>query len=103
MAKYPYLYPPGTGWSGYIPGHWVTLSSSLMTLAVMVGVFEPACTQELTRKEVVVEINFRPMVSRAVYLRVGLPSGAHDNIFVFCLTVAGFSMWGVLSDQRMGL
>jgi hypothetical protein len=22
-ARFPYLYPPGTGWSSYTPGHWV--------------------------------------------------------------------------------
>jgi hypothetical protein len=34
---------------------------------------------------------------------VELPSGAHDQIFVFCLTIAGFLMCGTLSDERMGL
>jgi hypothetical protein len=50
-----------------------------------------------------VEVNLRPTVSRPVYLGVGLPSGAHDQVFVFCLTIAGFLMWGTLSDERMGL
>jgi hypothetical protein len=53
--------------------------------------------------EVEVEVNFRPTVRRPVYLGVGLPSGAHDQIFVFCLTIAGFLMCGTLSDERMGL
>jgi hypothetical protein len=22
-ARFPYLYPPGTGWPSYTPGHWV--------------------------------------------------------------------------------
>jgi hypothetical protein len=26
-ARSPYLYPPGTGWPSYTPGHWVPLSS----------------------------------------------------------------------------
>jgi hypothetical protein len=36
-------------------------------------------------------------------LGVGLPSGAHDQIFVFNLTIAGFLLWGALSDERMRL
>jgi hypothetical protein len=40
---------------------------------------------------------------RPVCLGVGLSSGAHDQIFVFCLTIAGFLMWGTLFDEKMGL
>jgi hypothetical protein len=36
-----------------------------------------------------VEVNLRPTVSRPVHLDVGLPSGAHDQIFVSCLTNCG--------------
>jgi hypothetical protein len=36
-------------------------------------------------------------------LGVGLPSLAHDQIFVFCLTIVGLLMCGTLSDERMGL
>jgi hypothetical protein len=50
-----------------------------------------------------VEVDLRSTVSRPVCHGVGLPSGAHDQIFVFCLTIAGFLMWGTLSDERMGL
>jgi hypothetical protein len=53
--------------------------------------------------EVEVEVNLRPTVSRPVCLGVGLPSGAHDQIFVVCLTIAGFLMCGTLSDERTGL
>jgi hypothetical protein len=49
------------------------------------------------------DINLRPTVSWPVCLGVGLPSGAYDQIFVFCLTMAGFLMWGTPSDERMGL
>jgi hypothetical protein len=27
----------------------------------------------------------------------------HDQIFVLCLRIAGFLMWGALSDERTGL
>jgi hypothetical protein len=30
-----------------------------------------------------VEVKFRPMVNRPVYLGVGLPSGTHDQSFFF--------------------
>jgi hypothetical protein len=50
-----------------------------------------------------VEINLRLTIGRPVCLGVGLPSGAHGQIFVFCLTIAGFLMWCALSDERMGL
>jgi hypothetical protein len=36
-------------------------------------------------------------------LGVGLSCGARDQIFVFCLLIAGFLMWGTLSGERMGL
>jgi hypothetical protein len=53
--------------------------------------------------ELEVKVNLPPAVSRSVCLSVRLPSGAHDQIFVFCLTIAGFLMLGTLSDERMGL
>jgi hypothetical protein len=41
-ARSPYLYPPGTGWPGYTPRHWVpflsppmTRRSTVLTAAVM--------------------------------------------------------------------
>jgi hypothetical protein len=30
-ARSPYLYPPGTGWASYTPGHWVPFPSPLTT------------------------------------------------------------------------
>jgi hypothetical protein len=51
-------------------------------------------------QKVEVEVNLRPTVSRAACLGVGLPSRAHDQIFVFCLTIAGFLMWGALSHEK---
>jgi hypothetical protein len=53
--------------------------------------------------EVEVEVKLRPTVGRPVYLGVELPSRDHDQIFVFCLIVADFLLWGALSDERMGL
>jgi hypothetical protein len=30
-TRFPYLYPPGTGWPSYTPGHWVPFMSPLKT------------------------------------------------------------------------
>jgi hypothetical protein len=40
-ARSPYLYPPGTGWPGYTPRHWVPFSSPPTTRRAMV-LFERA-------------------------------------------------------------
>jgi hypothetical protein len=51
--------------------------------------------------EVELKVTLRRTISQPVCLGVGLPSGAHDQIFVFCLTIAGFLLWSSLSDERM--
>jgi hypothetical protein len=38
-ARFPYLYPPGTGWSSYTPGHWVPFTSPLATRRATEEVF----------------------------------------------------------------
>jgi hypothetical protein len=40
-ARFPYLYPPGTGWPSYTPGLWVPFTSPLTTPRVTVEVFWP--------------------------------------------------------------
>jgi hypothetical protein len=42
----PYLYPPGTGWPRYTPGHWVPFPSPLTTSRATVEVFYPASTRD---------------------------------------------------------
>jgi hypothetical protein len=45
-ARSPYLYPPGTGWPKYTPGHWVPFPSPLTTRRATVEVSYPASTRE---------------------------------------------------------
>jgi hypothetical protein len=65
-ARSPYLYPPGTGWLSYIPGHWVPFPSPLTTRRAAVEVFYPAST----RGKIEVEVTLRPTVSPPVHLCV---------------------------------
>jgi hypothetical protein len=46
-ARSPYLYPPGTGWPGYTPGHWVPFSSPPTTRRTTMEVFDPSSTRDL--------------------------------------------------------
>jgi hypothetical protein len=41
-ARFPFLYPPGTGWPSYNPRHWVPFPSPPMICRAMVEVFEPS-------------------------------------------------------------
>jgi hypothetical protein len=50
-----------------------------------------------------VEVNLRQSVSRPVCLGAGIPSRSHDQISFISLTIAGFLIWGTLSDERIGL
>jgi hypothetical protein len=45
----------------------------------------------------------RPTVSQPVCLGAKHPSGAYDQIFITCVTVTVFFLWGALSDERSGL
>jgi hypothetical protein len=62
-ARSPYLYPPGTGWSGYTPRHWVTCSSPRTTRRATVEVFR-----------VTVRIRFRVTLRLEIYRQSVRPS-----------------------------
>jgi hypothetical protein len=51
----------------------------------------------------IVEVKLRPTIIRPVYRGVGLPPGTQDQIFFTALIIAGFLMWGALSDGKMDL
>jgi hypothetical protein len=70
-VRFPYLYPPGTGWPSYTPWHWVLFDSEV---------------------EVEVEVNLRPTASRPVRLGIGPPSGTLDQI----LSCSSFFCWQLL-------
>jgi hypothetical protein len=46
-ARFPYLYPPWTGWPSYVPRHWVPFSSHPTTRRATVEVFDSASTRGL--------------------------------------------------------
>jgi hypothetical protein len=51
-ARSPYLYPPGTGWPRYTPGHWVSFPSPLTTRRATVELFQPASTRVFSHLEI---------------------------------------------------
>jgi hypothetical protein len=58
-ARSPYLYPPGTGWPSYTPGHWVPFLSPLTTPSPTVEVFWPASTRAYAQNSLL----FKPIVN----------------------------------------
>jgi hypothetical protein len=49
-ARFPYLYPPGTGWPRYTPGHWVPFPSPNTTRRATVEVLYPSSTRDGSQK-----------------------------------------------------
>jgi hypothetical protein len=60
-ARSPYLYPPGTGWPGFTPRHWVLFK---------------------TESEFESESYVTTVWSRPVFLGLKHPSGVYDQIFI---------------------
>jgi hypothetical protein len=50
----PCLYPPGTGWPGYTPRHWVPFTSPPTTSRATVEVFDPASTRRYILSHIMV-------------------------------------------------
>jgi hypothetical protein len=57
----------------------------------------------LANVKVKVKDTLRPTLSRPPCRGIKHPSGAQDQIFYCCQTVAGLVMWGALSDERTAL
>jgi hypothetical protein len=79
-ARSPYLYPQGTGWSCYIPRHWV---ASLLILS------ESESHVTTDGQSASLSWNIAPIL------------GLRQD-FYYCQTVAGLFMWGALPDERRG-
>jgi hypothetical protein len=97
-ARSLYLYSPGTGWPSYTPVHWVPFSSPLTTRRWYSNPpphgFLQVQVQVQVQVRVRVQVILRPTVSWPICLGIGHPSGVHDQIFVYCLTNAGFLLRG---------
>jgi hypothetical protein len=67
-ARSPYLYPPGTGWPGYTPRHWVPFTSLPTTRRVTVEVFDTASTRvaKHERTQVKVKVSLRLTINQSV-------------------------------------
>jgi hypothetical protein len=79
--------------------------STAQHLHSLYAIQEGGLWSEINSKTSAVEVEVKLWwtISRPVCLGVRLPSGAQVQIFVLCLTIAGFLLWGALSDERMGL
>jgi hypothetical protein len=65
----PYLYPPGTEWPSYTPGHWVPFQSPLTTRRATVEVFYLASAQCLLLAGCLVDLLFYPGEGGSMRLR----------------------------------
>jgi hypothetical protein len=77
----PYLYPLGTGWPKYTPGHWVSFPSPLTTRRAKVEVFYPASTRDGGVLKIKVKVTLRQTVSQSVSIsRCQVHYGTCDQI-----------------------
>jgi hypothetical protein len=94
-ARLPYLYPPGSGWPGYTPNALVSFFVAPTTRRAMLEIFDPASTK--VKSYITTDGQ-----SASLSWNKAPIWGLRPDLY-YCLTVAGFLMWGALSDERTGL
>jgi hypothetical protein len=97
-VRFPYLYPPRTGWPSYTRRHWVPYQSPFTTPRTTVEVFDPASTRECPESES--SITTDGQLASLSWNRA--PIGGLRPHFRYCQTVTGLLTWGALSDERTG-
>jgi hypothetical protein len=98
-ARSPYLYPPGTGWPSYTPGHWVPFCH-LLRLAGQQWRYSnlpPHWWHRFSSQSQVMTYG------QSVSMSWCRPLWNLWTDIIFCLKVAVLSLWGALSDERSGL
>jgi hypothetical protein len=83
VARFPYLYPRGTGWPSYTPGHWVRW-----------------CGSSQVKSSQVTNFTTDGQSVRMSWCRA--QSGTSDQIYIyiFFLKLQSCLIWGALSDER---
>jgi hypothetical protein len=92
-ARFPYLYPPGTGWPSYTPGHWIPFLWPLSTRRDCGG---SILTRLHTGWEVKVKVTLRP-TSVSMFWCLA-QSGTFDQRFFF-FNSAIYTMYRARSVQ----
>jgi hypothetical protein len=83
-----------TSLTGILSNNWFLVFCSITSLLEICPLNDFWSSAQYLTYVQEIELHLPPTVSRQVCLGVWLASGAHDQIFVFCLTIAGFLMWG---------
>jgi hypothetical protein len=97
-ARSSYLYPPGTGWPSYTPGHCVPFLSPLTTRRATVEVFLPASIRVTELREYI----YRPCIKAIRFPRT-CPRWAMCNgrFFIAASGLRAPQMWH--SERNTGM
>jgi hypothetical protein len=89
-ARSMYFHPPGKGWSGYIPRHWVPFSSPPTTSRLRWRYSTPPPHGILSSKS-------------QSQCHIVTDGRSVSKSWCYCLTVTVLILWGVLSDEGTGV